>query len=44
MARQDHRHQPNRHARITAAAISGMLAGLTRVILDTVLQHLTNGC
>ena len=35
-----HRPQRDCRARITAAAVTGVLAGITRAILDTVLHHL----
>lgn len=38
-----HRH-PDRRTRITTAAISGIVAGLTRAILDAMLHHLSTGC
>jgi hypothetical protein len=41
--RHDHREQ-DRRTRITAAAITGLLAGLTRTIVAALLHHLTSGC
>jgi hypothetical protein len=42
---QHHPGRPgDRRTRITLAAITGLIAGATRAILDTLLHHLTTGC
>ena len=37
-------HQRERGDRMTAAAVTGLLAGLTRAIVDVLLRHLTTSC
>jgi hypothetical protein len=43
-----HQHNPGRHddrrIRIARAAITGLIAGATRALIDTLLHHLTTGC
>jgi len=39
----DHRRQ-DRRTRLASAAITGVLAGLTRAIVDALLHHLMTSC
>lgn len=40
---RDPRQQRERRDRLTGAAITGLLAGLTRAVFDALLHHLTTG-
>lgn len=37
-------HSDDHRNRITRAAITGVIAGITRAILDALLRHLITGC
>lgn len=37
-------HQQDRRGRLAGAAVTGVLAGLTRAIVDALLRHLTTSC
>ncbi|WP_158224219.1 hypothetical protein [Micromonospora wenchangensis] len=43
-SKPDHGHPNDDRTRITRAAITGLVAGATRAVLDTLLRYLTAGC